>query len=169
MASRLAATSGTGADAARLLNALAGRIDPFRTPAVGLVLALGLLGLPLAANAVAWAYRQRHPGREATARVLGAGGRRARWDASGRVVVPRLLGIWCLLAVRSATDTGAALVLAPTLACRPIGPTILDLAETPGGLPTAHALAVLAVGLNVLVWLATARRPDPGLGATIHP
>jgi len=146
---------------ARLLVRAADGLDPFQSPGILLAWAVVATQLPALARATARARRLRRPALVEAARAFGASRPRARRDASG----PRLrsaTGAACLLATAlAATDTAAALLLAPTSRSMTAAPGVLLLADDPGGLPRASALAVAAVALNLaaLAWSAR-HRPE---------
>ena len=133
---------------------LAEALDPGRTPGVLLVLVLLALRLPVVAGSVG------DPPRSDlidAARLWGA--RPSRRLEGG---VP--LGVGLVAFVRAATDLAPALLLAPTIESRTIGPGILFLADQPGdGLGLAAALATVA-------WLANASaRGVSHVGEARHP
>lgn len=142
-------TMALGEEGGNLPRALAGWTDWLRVPWIALALALTLRHLPLLLGAVQAAHRRRSTSMEESARSLGASRWRAWWDVSGRATLVPILGAWLLAATLAATDLGAAVLLASTPAFQPIGPAILDLADSPGNLPAAQLLAVLALGLSV--------------------
>ena len=67
----------------------------------------------------------------------------------GRAAAAPALALALGAATLAATDLGAAVILASTPAFQPIGPAILDLADSPGNLPAAQLLALLALGLSI--------------------
>jgi ABC-type Fe3+ transport system permease subunit len=141
-------------------------LDPYLTPGVALVLALAAGRLPLAAAGVSEARRRWRPEYGDAAASLGAS--RGRWIRGLAVprIAPALAGSWALVAALAATDVPAALLLAPSSALRPAGPTLLSLLDLPGAGPTAAALALamLATNLAAFATAALVRLPADGLG-----
>jgi iron(III) transport system permease protein len=152
---RAAAAAWAGSERGNgLLAALADVLDPEVTPGVMLALAVAVVESPrLARSALGRRSRLRRELVDAAV-VLGATRREARRRISGRLLgVSRSAAFLTL--VLAATSITPALVLAPTSEGRPIGPTILSLADAPGaGRQHAAVLAALAVGANLAALLA---------------
>jgi len=133
---------------ARLLDRAADGLDPFRSPGILLAWAVAATQLPALARVTARARRLRRAALVEAARSFGASRARARRDAVG----PRLRSGpgsgWILAAALAATDSAAVLLLAPTTRSMTAAPGVLLLADDPGGLPRASALAAAAVALN---------------------
>ncbi len=145
---------------AHLLAGASHWLDPARRPE--LVLVLGVAWAILAnvswPNARTPLPRPVASARDA-ARAIGIGRLRARLLADPRAISRLGLGL-CAAGALAAVNVAPALILAPWLDIRPIGPAVLDLAaaNTP---PNAHAplLALVALGVGLL-GLAAARASE---------
>jgi ABC-type Fe3+ transport system permease subunit len=127
-------------------------IDAFdldRTPWTALVLAVGLVRLPLLARSAIDRRRGLRPSSRDAAITLGASARQARRTLPGRWLgVPFSAAL--LTFALAATSPVPALLLAPTADVRPLGPAVLLLIDQPGaGLPSAAALASMAMIANL--------------------
>jgi ABC-type Fe3+ transport system permease subunit len=141
---------GMGRALARGARVLADLLDLDRSPGLLLVLAVSAARLPFLARAVEHGRSRDRLAQIDSALTLGASPLQARRTASGlwRSAAPGALLMTFALA---ATDVAAALILAPTIECRPIAPGILILADEPGdGLPRAALLAGLALAVNLI-------------------
>lgn len=153
---------------ARLLRLAADGLDPFRAPGVLLAWAVAASRIPALAReddeGGRLLLRERGRRRRAlidAARALGAPLRQARRDAAGLRRASATGPSWVLAIALAATDTAAALVLAPTSMARPVGAGVLLLADDPASLPRASALACAAIAWNLaaLAWFARGRPP----------
>ena len=160
LASRFVDTSLGWHRAGLWVEGIALALDSYRFPGLLLFLGVCLTFLPLRLAA-----RREAPERDgATARrvdqalLSGAErGRARRLAIRGAKALPfRTMLLWAALAATSITP---ALVLAPTVESRPVGPGIVILAEQPGdsrAQAAALALAAIALDLAALSW-ASAR------------
>jgi ABC-type Fe3+ transport system permease subunit len=137
------------------LRRLAAAIDPVRWPGLLLVAATVSARVPTLARAADRADLRARPALADAALVLGASRRRSTRLAGGRGPGR---GVLLLNFTLAATSAASALVLAPTIRTRPVGPGIIILADDP---PRAAALALGAVSLNSL-GLVAARRSRSG-------
>jgi ABC-type Fe3+ transport system permease subunit len=135
------------------LTGLAGWFDPLDRPGVGLVLALGLVRLPVLSQAVELVAARYHPRWIDAAEVLGASRARATWDlVRPRVLLP-LLALFVTGATLSAVDLGAAVLLCPTTRFRPISVAVLGLLDDPEAAGRGQLLAVVGSAGCLLVLL----------------
>jgi ABC-type Fe3+ transport system permease subunit len=130
-------------------------LDPLRWPGLLLIAATAATRLPTLARASDRAELRRRPSLSDAAQALGASRRRASKLGGGRGPGRGVLFLSFTLA---ATSIVPALVLAPTLRTRPVGPALIALADDP---TRAATLALGAVALNLL-GLAAARRSGAG-------
>ena len=133
-------------------------LDLELTPWVALVLAVGLVRLPLLARSAIDRRRGLRSSCLDAAITLGAAARQARRTLPGRWLgVPFSLAL--LTFALAATSPVPALLLAPTADVRPLGPAVLILIDQPGaGLPSAAALASMAILANLSVLALATRR-----------
>ena len=133
--------------AAIALHRTADFADPFLSPWLVLIAAVAILRLPEMARAASEARGGDDRPRIDVARTLGA----SPWTAWRTIRGPRTARIWgralARSFARSAFDVGPALMLAPTLAARPIAPGLLAMLAEPGGMTRAAAVASLAMAL----------------------
>ena len=81
--------------------------------------------------------------------------------ASGGALGSSAGALWLTVAL-AATSLAPALLLTPTLETRTVAPGVLLLADEPGGLARAAALALAAVAVNLIALaMAAWRRPGP--------
>lgn len=144
--------SSVGLWMASTLGRLAGVLDLDRTPGVLLVLAVATARSPLIVRSAVARCRRVRPSEIEAAVVLGATPGRARRALTGRWLLGVAPAAALLTFATAATSPVPALVLAPTAETRPVGPAILDLADSPDGSPNlahAAALATAALALNL--------------------
>lgn len=135
---------------------LPGWLDPAASPAVGLVLALAIVRVPLLARAITLTRaRYREVWIEA-AQVLGASHVRAWADFVRPRIVAPLAASWLVAALTAGLDVPVAVLLATTDRLQPVGPMLLALSSQPGGSRAAVALAAAATAAGVLVFALTA-------------
>jgi iron(III) transport system permease protein len=159
------ARAGTGGAAlARGAQLLAGELDAYRTPGIGLALAVAAVRLPFLARAVEHGWSRFQPTLIDAALVSGATPRQARRTATG-LWLGAAPGALVLTFALAATNLAPALLLAPTFESRTIAPQILILADTPGGgFDQAAVLAAMAVAVNVTALGLAARNRAIHLG-----
>jgi ABC-type Fe3+ transport system permease subunit len=130
-------------------------LDPLRWPGLLLIAATAATRLPTLVRAANRAELRARPSLSDAAQALGASRRRAAklggGGGPGR-------GVLFFAFTITATSTLPALVLAPTMRTRTLGPGITALADDP---PRAATLALGAVALNLL-GLAAVRRSGAG-------
>ncbi len=145
----------------QVFEAVVDAFDPDRTPWVALIVAVGVVRLPLLARSALDRRRGLRPVLVDAAVSLGATRRQARRTLSGHWLgVPPTAAIVTL--ALASTNVAPALLLAPTAETRPLGPAVLSLANEPGGgRNRAAALASMAVVVN-LATLALAARGRSG-------
>ena len=148
---------------ANALRSLAERLDPFGSPGVLLVLALVAVQIPTLARAVDGRRPIPHRLGE-SARSLGA----SRWRI-GRARLRLWLGsapgaALALSIALASTALVPGLILSPILESRTLGPIVLDLADTPGGLERAAALGVVGWGMNLAAFAFASRRRAGAVG-----
>jgi ABC-type Fe3+ transport system permease subunit len=141
-----------GASGLRLLGAW---LDPLRWPGLLLIAATAAARLPTLARAADRAELRARPSLSDAAQALGASHRRAVKLGGGRGPGR---GVIFLSFTLAASSIAPALVLAPTLRTRPLGPAVVTLADDA---PRAATLALGAVALNLL-GLAAVRRSNAG-------
>ncbi len=137
------------------LRRLAAWLDPIRWPGLALIAATAAVRLPTLARASDRAAIRSRPALADAATSLGASRRRATRLGGGRGPG---MGALALTFALAATSVAPAIVLAPSMRTRPVGPAIAILAEDR---PRAAALALGAGALH-LRGLALARRGRPG-------
>jgi iron(III) transport system permease protein len=143
--------------------AISSAVDPYRAPGVALLCALAATHLPMLLRASELGFREARPALGEAARTLGASDLRARrslWAFWLGSAPSAALVVTCALA---ATSVAAAILLAPTSESRPLGPSILLLADAPaGGLERAALLATMAFFVNLMAFgFASRRRVAP--------
>jgi iron(III) transport system permease protein len=155
----------TGSEAlARGARLLAGELDAYRTPGVGLALAVAAVRLPFLARAVELGWNRFHPTLIDAAVGLGATPRQARRSATGLRVGAAPAALWLTFAL-AATNLAPALVLAHTFESRTLAPMILILADAPAAaLDQAAGLAALAVAINLTALALVVRDRSIPLG-----
>lgn len=134
---------------------LGSALDPIRWPGWLLIAATAAVRLPTLARASDRAAIRSRPALVDAATSLGASRRRAIRLGGGRGPGK---GVLLLTFALASTSVVPALVLAPSMRTRPVGPALVLLAEDR---PRAAALALGSVALNLLA-LASARRGRPG-------
>jgi ABC-type Fe3+ transport system permease subunit len=156
---------GAGHEAlARGAGLLAGALDTCRTPGVLLVLAVAAVRLPFQVRAVEYGWSRFRPTLVDAALLLGGAPRQARRTATG-LWLGAAPGALFLTFALAATNLAPALVLAPTLECRPLAPAILILADEPGAaINRAAALAAVAIAINLAALTLAATRRTVRLG-----
>jgi hypothetical protein len=139
----------------RPLRVVADWLDPIRWPGLLLIAATAAVRLPTLSRASDRAAIRSRPALVDVAMSLGASRRRAIRLGGGRGPGK---GVLLLTFALAATSVAPAIVLAPSMRTRPVGPAIAILGEDR---PRAAALALGSVALN-LVALAAARRGRSG-------
>lgn len=133
-------------------------LDVDRTPGVLLLIGVATARLSLAARSAVAQRRSVRASPIDAAVVLGATPGRARRKLAGRWLLGVSPAAAALTFALATTSPVPALVLAPTAETRPVGPTILALADDPdAGLARAAALATLAVTVNLAALALAAR------------
>lgn len=148
------------------LTAIAALFDPITSPWVVLALALIAVRLPLVVRVASSTSRVPNAAWREVAWTLGATRRRAWWTIAAPRLWPARWRLLLLTTVLAATDSGAALVLAPTSANRTLGPGVVLRAAETGGLSGAAALAACLVAVNVAAFALSARTVARALDRT---
>jgi iron(III) transport system permease protein len=148
----------SGLDQARWLATLGASIlDPYLAPGVGLTWALVAGSLPLLLSAVRRALGRDRPVYNEAAVVLGSTPRRARIEITARLVGPPVLRAWWLASALCASAVAPGMMLAPVAEHRPLGPEIVEMAESRGERGRAAELALLASAVNVVAFALVMR------------
>ncbi len=145
-------------------DSLAVLLDPYATPEFALIWALSLIRAPILVAVCREVRRRARPDWVEIAWTLGASRRRAWWTIALPTWMGRLGGFLLLSITLTATDATAALVLTPVSSSWTFGPGVLHLAETPGALPTAAALSLIAVLGNAFAFALALRGTGLGRG-----
>jgi ABC-type Fe3+ transport system permease subunit len=154
-----AASVSVGGGSGRMLHRLADSLDPYFAPWTLLIAAGAMLRFPEMSDALARVRSSDSAPRIDSARTLGATPASAwlgvEWPRWSSVVG----GAFAWSVARSALDLGSTLLLAPTLAARPITPGILTLAATPHRTREAAAMATVALLIPLAAWIIAGSRP----------
>ena len=132
---------------AELIASAADSFDPDRTPRVGLIVAVALVGLPMLARSAVERRRSLRPILIDAAVSLGASAVEARRTSSRWSRWTPAEGFFTFSL--AASNVVPALLFAPTADSRPLGPAVLNLIDEPGGFARASALALVAVVFNL--------------------